>query len=64
MMISEPTYCSNSVEKTTTPATMKTGGMSTTNKSFDKKEGQLIAYLIVASSIMAFLSNRTMRDLN
>ena len=62
MMISEPTYCSNSVEKTTTPATMKTGGMSTTNKSFDKKEGQFIAYLIIASSIMAFLLNRNNVD--
>ena len=55
MTISEPTYCSNSVEKTTTPGTMKTGGMRTTNKSFDKKEGQLIAYLMIAGSIMAFL---------
>ena len=54
MTISEPTYCSNSVDKTTTSATMKKGGMSTTNMSSDKKEGQLIVYLMIAGSIMAF----------
>ena len=62
MTISEPTYCSNSVEKTTTPPTMKTGGMSTTNNSFDKKEGQLIVYLMIAGSIMALIWNRNNVD--
>ena len=41
---------------------MKTGGMSTTDMSFDKKEGQLIAYLMIAGSIMAFVWNRNNVD--